>query len=98
MQVCPQPKIKKTQAEWTARGCVVPKRPMKNSRENEKTKIEQKICPVKPAQEHLKCNSQERQNKLEQNSNHQSVSQSLVSIQFILFISVLGILTLLRDI
>ena len=73
MQVCPQPKIKKTQAEWTARGCVVPKRPMKNSSENEKTKIAQKICPVKPAQEHLKCNSQERQNKLEQNSNHQSV-------------------------
>ena len=55
MQVCPQPKIKKTQVEWTARGCVVPKR------------------PIKPAQEHLKCNSQERQNKLEQNSNHQSV-------------------------
>ena len=73
MQVCPQPKIKKTQAEWTARGCVVPKRPMKNSSENEKTKIARKICPVKPAQEHLKCNSQERQNKLEQNSNHQSV-------------------------
>ena len=73
MQVCPQPKIKKTQAEWTARGCVVPKRPMKNSSENEKTKIAQKICPIKPAQEHLKCNSQERQNKLEQNSNHQSV-------------------------
>ena len=73
MQVCPQPKIKKTQVEWTARGCVVPKRPMKNSSENEKTKIAQKICPVKPAQEHLKCNSQERQNKLEQNSNHQSV-------------------------
>ena len=69
MQVCPQPKIKKTQAEWTARGCVVPKRPMKNSSENEKTKIARKICPVKPAQEHLKCNSQERQNKLEQNSN-----------------------------
>ena len=73
MQVCPQPKIKKTQAEWTARGCVVPKRPMKNSGENEKTKIAQKICPIKPEQEHLKCNSQERQNKLEQNSNHQSV-------------------------
>ena len=73
MQVCPQPKIKKTQAEWTARGCVVPKRPMKNSSENEKTKIAQKFCPAKPAQEHLKCNSQERQNKLEQNSNHQSV-------------------------
>ena len=53
MQVCPQPKMKKTQAEWTARGCVVPKRPMKNSSENEKTKIPQKICPVKPAQEHL---------------------------------------------
>ena len=43
----------KTQAESTARGCVVPKRPMKNSSENEKTKIVQKICPVKPAQEHL---------------------------------------------
>ena len=73
MQVCPQPKIKKTQAEWTARGSVVPKRPMKNSSENEKTKTEQKFCPVKPAQEHFKCNSQERPNKLEQNSNHQSV-------------------------
>ena len=46
---------------------------MKNSSENEKTKIAQKFCPVKPAQQHLKCNSQERQNKLEQNSNHQSV-------------------------
>ena len=54
MQVCPQPKIKKTQAEWTARGSVVPKRPMKNFSENEKTKIAQKFCPVKPAQEHLK--------------------------------------------
>ena len=66
-------KITKTQAEWTARGSVVPKRPMKNSSENEKTKIALKFCPLKPAQDHLKCNSQERQNKLEQNSNHQSV-------------------------
>jgi len=45
---------------------------MKNSSENEKTKIGLKFCPVKPAQEHLKCNSQKRQNRLEQNSNHQS--------------------------
>ena len=71
--MCPQPKITKTQAEWTARGSVVPKRPMKNSGEDEKTKIALKFCPLKPAQDHLKCNGQERQNKLEQNSNHQPV-------------------------
>ena len=46
---------------------------MKNSNESEKTKIALKFCPLKPAQELLECNSQERQNKLEQNSNHQSV-------------------------
>ena len=40
-----------------------------------KTKIAQKICPVKPAQEHLKCNSQERQNKLEQ-TQQSPVSES----------------------
>ena len=66
----PQPKIKKTQAEWTARGSVVAKRPTKNSSENEKTKSALKFCPLKPAQELLKCN---RQNKLEQNSNYQSM-------------------------
>ena len=71
--MCRQPKITKTQAERTARGSVVPKRPMKNSSESEKTKIALKFCPLKPAQELLKCNSQERQNKLEQNSNYQSV-------------------------
>ena len=71
--MCPQPKITKTQAEWTVRGSVVPKRPMKNSSESEKTKIALKFCPLKPAQELLKCNIQERQNKLEQNSNYQSV-------------------------
>ena len=37
MRLSPQPKIKKTQAEWTARGSVVVKRPTKNSSENEKT-------------------------------------------------------------
>ena len=73
MQLSPQPKIKKTQAEWTTRGSVVPKRPMKNSSENEKTKIALKFCPLKPAQELLNCNSQEKQNKLERNSNYQSV-------------------------
>ena len=73
MQVCPQPKIKKTQVEWTAGGSVVPKSPIKNSSENEKTEIALIFCPVKPAQERLKCNSQERQNKPEPNSNHQSV-------------------------
>ena len=62
MRLSPQPKIKKTQAEWTARGSVVPRRPMKNSSENEKTKSALKFCPLKPAQELLKCN---RQNKLE---------------------------------
>ena len=72
-QVCPQPKITKTQAEWTARGSVVPKRPMKNSSENGKTKIALKFCPLKPAPELLKCNSPERQNKLERNSNYESV-------------------------
>ena len=71
--MCPQPKVTKTQAEWTARGSVVPKRPVKNSSESEKTKIALKFCPLKPAQELLKCNIQERQNKLEQNSNYQSV-------------------------
>ena len=39
MQVCPQPNIKKTQAEWTAR-LLSPKRPMKNSSENEKLKLD----------------------------------------------------------
>ena len=74
MQVCSQPKIKKTQVEWTARReSVVPKRPMKNSSENEETEIALKFCPVKPAQEHWKFNSQERQNKPEPNSNHQSL-------------------------
>ena len=72
-KVCPQPKLTKTQTEWTARGSVVPKRPMKNSSENEKTKIALKFCPLKPAPELLKCNSQERQNKLEQKSGYQSV-------------------------
>ena len=62
-QVCPQPKITKTQAEWTARGSVVPRRdPHENSSKNEKTKIALKFCPLKPAPELLKCNSQERQN------------------------------------
>ena len=46
---------------------------MKNASESEKTKIALKFCPLKPAQELLKCNIQERQNKLEQNSNYQSV-------------------------
>ena len=73
MQVCPQPKIKKTQVEWTACVSVVPKRPMKDSSENEETEIALKFCPVKPAQEQLKCNSQERQNEPEPNSYHQSV-------------------------
>ena len=73
-QVCPQPKITKTQAEWTARGSVVPKRPMKNSSENGKTKIALTFnCPLKPAPELLKCNSPERHNKLEPNSNYESV-------------------------
>ena len=72
-QVCPQPKITKTQADWTERGSVVQKRPMKNSSENEKTKIALKFCPLKPAPELLKCNSPERQNKLERNSNYESV-------------------------
>ena len=73
MQVCPQPKIKKTQVEWTARVSAAAKRPMKNSSENEETEIALKFCPVKSAQEHLKCNSQERRNKPEPNSKHQSV-------------------------
>ena len=59
--------------KWTACVSVVPKRPMKDSSENEETEIALKFCPVKPAQEHLKCNSQERQNEPEPNSNHQSV-------------------------
>ena len=75
MQVCPQPKIRKPKVSGLRVG-LLPKRPMKNSSENEKTKIVQKFCPVKQAQEHLKCNRQERQNKLEQNSNHQSVKVS----------------------
>ena len=31
---------------------------MKDSSENEETEIALKFCPVKPAQEHLKCNSE----------------------------------------
>ena len=63
-------KLRKPKLNGLRVGLLSRRDPRKTPVRMKKTKSALKFCPLKPAQELLKCN---RQNKLEQNSNYQSM-------------------------